>query len=638
MNVNENLEEIQKLDPFGEKWDFAADDAAKKAESEKIAGQYNALTKAGIGTSGGVTSGSGDDSRKKWAYQDKDRWGLPKECIVQPLGSRGRTMYFLNDGYEFIECKDTELGSAFIVKLFGEQCERLWEFFPKFDKDGEIKTYTTDYDATRARNALVRACALKNKEYGLFNPTHRLRANGAWIDDDGNLIYNYGDEVVKVVGHREEHYAPGNIGAYVYARGETLRKPAPIECDDWTSVQRFYADLKTWNWVEPFAAKLFLGWVAESFVGGALDWRGVIWINGDAATGKSTLTEEVLSGLFGDGLLTTANYTEAAVRQTVGASHLPVALDELEPGANIQKQIALVELARQAASGSKGFRGGQDHNAVQFELKSCFAFSSINLPPLKVQDRQRIAILNLRTLTNDEKPDTSPARLRKVGAIIQRRMLNGWGKLKEIIEEYREEFSKYTGDSRVVKVYGTMLACADLVLTGDFDFEESADTVEKIWKYVDQVKQEGGTNSSKCVEWLLSFTVREYSGGTMTTIGDLIEQALAPTDNDFARKALMRHGMKIVEEKHDLIENNIGLKNVKMQWLFVANSHQALCNIFQNTDWVGVAGATGGWIGALSNLEGAQKSTKNVRCGGWSGRGILIPVQSLKFNTNEEMM
>lgn len=183
-----------------------------------------------------------------------------------------------------------------------------------------------------------------------------------------------------------------------------------------------------------------------------------------------------------------------------------------------------------------------------------------------------------------------------------------------------------------------MLACADLVLTGDFDFEKAADTVEKIWKYVDQVKQEGGTNSSKCVEWLLSFTVREYSGGTVTTIGDLIEQALAPTDNDFARKALMRHGMKIVEEKHDLIENNIGLKNVKMQWLFVANSHQALCNIFQNTDWVGVAGATGGWIGALSNLEGAQKSTKNVRCGGWSGRGILIPVQSLKFNTNEEMM
>ena len=96
--------------------------------------------------------------------------------------------------------------------------------------------------------------------------------------------------------------------------------------------------------------------------------------------------------------------------------------------------------------------------------------------------------------------------------------------------------------------------------------------------------------------------------------------------------------MKIIEEEHDLAKNSYGVRRVKFQYLFVANSHQALCNIFQNTDWVGVAGATGGWIGALSNLEGAQKSTKNVRCGGWSGRGIMIPVQSLNFNTKEESL
>ncbi len=626
MNIEQNLDDMRKTAPFGEKWDFDAVARAKKTEAEKVAKQYNDLKNTELGSS---------DADKKWAYQNLNRWGLPQESVVEPLGSRGRMMYFLNDGQEFVDCRDTELGSAFIVKLFGAQCDRLWEFFPKYDKKGEIKMYSTDYDATLARNALVRACSLKNREYGLFDPTRRLRGAGAWTDDDGNLIYHYGDEVVKITNGHEEHFKCGEIGAYVYSKSDTLCKPAPENSDDWTTIADFYRDLQTWHWADKFGAKLFLGWVAESFIGGALWWRGAIWLNGDAASGKSTLTEEVLSGLFGDGLLTTANYTEAAVRQAVGASHLPVALDELEPTANIQRQIALVELARAATSGSKAFRGGQDHNAVGFELKSCFAFSSINLPPLKPQDRQRIAILNLLDLENGEKPDTSVHRLRKVGALIQRRMLNGWSKLKGIVEEYREEFLRHTAKSRVVDVYGVMLACADIALYGEFDAEHAKENVDQIWKYIEQVTVEGGTNRSKCVEWLLSFPIREWSGGSMTTVGDLISEAVSPNiqDYDSARKTLMRYGMKIIED--DIVSAG---PNAKIHFLFIANSHKALVDIFQNTDWTGAAGATGGWISALSRLEGAYRAPKNVRCGGWSGRGLIIPVQSLGIGAKEEAL
>ncbi len=624
MNVEANIADMRKTDPFGEKWNFDATDALQKKEAENLAAQYNGLKKTEP-----VSSGT---AAKTCSL---NRWGLPEDALIEPLGSRGRMMYFLNDGQEFVDCRDTELGSAFIVKLFGEQCNLLWWFFPKYDKKGEIKVNSTDYDATAARNALVRACSLKNKEFGLFDPTRRLRGAGAWTDDDGNLIYHYGDEVVKIRNGHEDHLPCGEIDGYVYAKSETLCKPAPQNCADWKAVADFYRDLQTWNWADSFGAKLFLGWVAESFIGGALWWRGAIWLNGDAASGKSTLTEEVLSGLFGEGLLTTANYTEAAVRQAVGASHLPVALDELEPTANIQRQIALVELARAATSGSKAFRGGQDHNAVGFELKSCFAFSSINLPPLKPQDRQRIAILNLLDLENKDKPDTSVRRLRHVGAVIQRRILNGWNKLKDIVELYREEFERHNAKSRVVDVYGVMLACADLALYGDFDAEHAAQTVDAIYKYIDQVTVEGGTNRSKCVEWLLSFPIREYSGGAMTTVGDLIVCAIGPNvvDAGDARKTLMRYGMKIIDE-----EVSMRGMSVKVPFLFIANSHKALVDIFMNTDWAGAAGATGGWISALSRMDGAYRAPKNVRCGGWAGRGLIIPLQSLGIGSKEEVL
>ena len=624
MNVEANIADMRKTDPFGEKWNFDATDALRKKEAENLAAQYNGLKKTEP-----VSSGT---AAKTCSL---NRWGLPEDALIEPLGSRGRMMYFLNDGQEFVDCRDTELGSAFIVKLFGEQCNLLWWFFPKYDKKGKIKVNSTDYDATAARNALVRACSLKNKEFGLFDPTRRLRGAGAWTDDDGNLIYHYGDEVVKIRNGHEDHLPCGEIDGYVYAKSETLCKPAPQNCTDWKAVADFYRDLQTWNWADSFGAKLFLGWVAESFIGGALWWRGAIWLNGDAASGKSTLTEEVLSGLFGEGLLTTANYTEAAVRQAVGASHLPVALDELEPTANIQRQIALVELARAATSGSKAFRGGQDHNAVGFELKSCFAFSSINLPPLKPQDRQRIAILNLMDLENKDKPDTSARRLRHVGAVIQRRILNGWNKLKDIVELYREEFERHNAKSRVVDVYGVMLACADLALYGDFDAEHAAQTVDAIYKYIDQVTVEGGTNRSKCVEWLLSFPIREYSGGAMTTVGDLIVCAIGPNvvDAGDARKTLMRYGMKIIDE-----EVSMRGMSVKVPFLFIANSHKALVDIFMNTDWAGAAGATGGWISALSRMDGAYRAPKNVRCGGWAGRGLIIPLQSLGIGSKEEVL
>ncbi len=65
MNIEQNLEDMRKTAPFGEKWDFDAVARAKKTEAEKVAKQYNDLKNTELGSSG---------ADKKLAYQNLNRW------------------------------------------------------------------------------------------------------------------------------------------------------------------------------------------------------------------------------------------------------------------------------------------------------------------------------------------------------------------------------------------------------------------------------------------------------------------------------------------------------------------------------------------------------------------------------------
>lgn len=77
----------------------------------------------------------------------------------------------------------------------------------------------------------------------------------------------------------------------------------------------------------------------------------------------------------------------------------PVAVDELERKPGGQKEQAIIELARQAYSGAKGYRGGANGDGTEFELRSSFMFSAILHPHLGVQDSHaRMIILNLNPL------------------------------------------------------------------------------------------------------------------------------------------------------------------------------------------------------------------------------------------------
>ena len=118
--------------------------------------------------------------------------------------------------------------------------------------------------------------------------------------------------------------------------------------------------------------------VDETYMlGGALEWRPMVWVAGDKGTGKSTL-QKVVKGVFGrGGLIPAVDASAAGLWQSLGHSSLPVALDEVESEEDNRRNNNLLKLARVAASGGQMLRGGSDHKQASFTVRSCFLFSSI---------------------------------------------------------------------------------------------------------------------------------------------------------------------------------------------------------------------------------------------------------------------
>lgn len=570
---------------------------------------------------------------KKIAFNPKD-YRLPESFPVRPLGKNGTMFYFLDSLSQFIEAKDKEINANFIRAIVGSDVFKLPQFFPKLDKDGMEKR--NDWDATMGIAALMYSCAKKTEENGIFSPFDMLRGRGAWLGRDGGIVYHFGDKVFSCSGPFSEVWAePGEFDGHVYAAEATLCKPAEKKEAGVEAVLELYKDLQTWNWRNKISARLFLGWIGAAFICGVLKWRPTIWVTGDKKTGKSTLMERALKRLFGNNILTTANSSEASIRQQIGRSTLPVAFDELESGADPRKEVALITLARTSASGTTGSRGGSDHNAVKFEIRSCFAFSSINIPPLKPQDRDRIAVLSLNDLTNETPPDFSEERLRKIGAVIHRRILSGWKNYDNVLNAYEVSIKDLKLDDRVVDQYGTLLACSHILLNDDVIVDDAEEMAEEIKKFVTEDKLEAGNNSTKCVEWLMSSRANHWRSGVMTTVGKLIIEAstdsasgdISPSSSN---DILKQHGMKIVSKESQIV------KGAKCNFLFVANSHQGLSRIFENTDWIGQAGTIGGWRDALRRLPGSFKADKTVRLDGWTGLGTYIPLEVLGITNKEE--
>ncbi|MGF7151308.1 hypothetical protein FHS96_004971 [Sphingomonas zeicaulis] len=600
-------------------------------------------------------------NRRSWSIEDpeyhgpnsRQRDGLPIEIPIDPLGTFDGMYYFLDELKQIRSLKSKELEKGNIEGLFGRRVDlvdRIWPRWGKPDKDGNFPI--TGWRPEQAARALRKSCA----DIGLWTPEGKVRGAGAHRADDGSLVLHCGDAVWRGDQPAGEQWGqPGVLGDMIYPAAP--RTPRPWYDPVTTRVgEDLLGLIRTWHWERgTLDALLMLGWIAAASVCGALEWRPAVWVTGGRGTGKSTLQKVVELVMGTNGLLQAADVTEAWVRQTLKMRTLPIALDELEAEGDDRRAQSIIKLARLAASGAKMGRGGSDHVAHDFTMRSSFLFSSILIPPLNSADRSRMAILELQPIPeNAAVPDIDAKELTAWGGMIRRRMVDEWHRLDLVLQAYRAELADVGHDPRMQDQFGTLLACADLLLYDAGDNEHIRTIAEGLDARHLAEKAEDEGEGEQAARRIATSVAQGRGGEEPETVAMWINRALAAglpslmgdagADVDKVQRRLQMHGMVLVTALREVGEDGKACvkryrgggppkpDNDKGLALFVAvaNSHQGLDLLLRETRW-----SKGVWSQALARIPGAHRRQK-VKIGARAEWSVLVPYAAFATNDGED--
>lgn len=559
-------------------------------------------------------------------YASEDRsasiHGLPPGCPVRPLGLKGDVRFYLDAAGQLASLAAGKHIRTEIMGLFGHRNEFIYQQddWVRRNPEGSISGWRPEIVAEQ----LVRACGLA----GVWDASKRTRGRGAWCGEDGELILHTGDRVLifeksPTPWQLRQSHAPGIFGGYVYPTGERAGVPAEQDDPAINPGDELLKLLETWEWRRgDLDAMLMLGWIAAAMIGGALKWRPAVWLTGSRGTGKSTLQQDVIKHLFDGMLIDVADASPAFIWQTLGYQTLPVSVDELEPEEDNRKSLATIKLARIAASGGRMGRGSDKHVPVDFILRSCFMFSSVLIPPLMGPDRSRMAILELKELREGTKlPDMAPARMRRIGAHLRRRLIENWPRINQTVALYGDLLRAAGHDSRGADQFGTLLALADVALFGAVgDSQAAEDWVARMRPDNLSETSDDISDEMHCLNHLLSTPLDPYRKGERQSVGEWINLAADRVpgidDTRDARKVIGSYGMRI--------EVSNGEK-----FLAVANTHRGLQTIYEKTRWNTPSGMLGVWTQSLRRVRGARVGGQALYFGGSTARYVLIPLSAV---------
>lgn len=585
---------------------------------------------------------------------------LPEDCPVTPIGSTGGMIFwYLNDIGQLVAIGAQQHSKNTLGALFSLSVRWLRKHFPKgFDETtGEAR----DFNTNAAAEALRHEAQRMRRDW---EPGDNLRGRGTWLGQDGDLVVHLGSTLL--AGGQPQR--PGMRGDMVYPLRPDRPGPHPERQPDGTDgpAAELLAILSQWNWVHPdLHPRLLLGWIAGSYLCGALPWRPHLWITAPRGSGKSTfvdLVEFVLCA--GKGLLAIEDASAAALRSKLQYDSLPVVLDETEPGEDNRRINDKLDLLRLASSGGSVARATVDQQAVHQTVRFMAMCSSVVRPALKAQDLSRITLIQMDApKAGAQKPLLVEGPLQMLGRKLFRRMLDQWPRYHATFRLWDAALRAVKLDARQAEQIGVLLTLHWLALS---DMDPDTDTLEE-WA----VKAAAGTAAERvedkpewfrCLETLVNWVVRHEPDKADRSIVELAAAAsgrmrerdpetgvlvpLSRKAEDAAQATLARHGLRFVpvldERKRPLrtswhqpdAEPHADNDGPMTGHLAVANAHPALARLFERTHWAARSGTAGAWKGVLEGAKDARAG-QSVRFGERTSRCVLVPI-GLVFDGAEE--
>lgn len=563
--------------------------------------------------------------------KDRPRGEIWKGCPVRVLGMHGGTIYLLDVLGQLRGL--AKLEGTEMMKLFGHRFPALCYHFPQWSKGDPPTRVKGKFDVYGIASAISMAAA----ERGIFDPEGAVRGVGAWSDDDGRLVYHLGDRLV--IGG-EEH-PPTTHQARIYPAQPPIPHPAEDVRDGADPYSDLIAALETWSWARPEIDPMIMaGTFAVQAFGGALDWRPAAWITGGAGSGKSALQKLFLHLHGGEkGLVQSTDPTARGIAAQLGQSTLPVALDELEPGdTGSQKERAIIETARVAASGGRWMRGSSDQKGSSGQLRSTFLFSSILIPGvLKSQDRQRMIILNLLPIPEGAKPPSLRADTwRARGARIKRLLIDRWPTWAARLDLWREALAEEGISGRNGDNWATTLAMACMMRQAALPAaDELKGWAVKIAAHIAVDLGELGNDADEVLVHLLGKLIDPFRRGEQYTIAQWVQVA---AESPNAPRALCGAADSVLEADADERARRAKVANDQLAkllmrvvqhgdgpHLFVGNGKfPGILDLFRDTQWAG-----GAWSQSLARVKGAQPGKVSRTLAGQATRGIEIPLAAI---------
>lgn len=601
---------------------------------------------------------------------------LAADCPVSPLGVTGQKFHFLDVLGQFITLS-AKFEKGETSALFGSQIGWLDEEYPQFSKDGK----PTGFNQTLVQRALQSACHAK----GLFNPEGRLRGLGSHRGDAGELILHCGDELA-VAGARTlsretiraPHWVkPGKIGRWIFPRYEDIPHPSEkarqaTRADLWTLLVDHF---EGWRWKTPHRicldredvsvfGWLIFAWGCMASVCGAMDMRPPLWITGPSGAGKSVLHKS-LAKMIGEGwAIVSRDPTAAGITQTLGQNRLAVLFDEAEESSQNHSYLAnILTLAKLAFDGGTKMRGSPDGKAISTQIFTAMQFSSVMLPNLKPEERNRMVIVEIEKFPPGLIYTPHPL-LEGIAPRLRSRLLHQWVRFDRTREAYLQSMAAHHWNGREQDAFASLLAMGDLALFDDVPDLETA-RVHVIVRAIDPLlvrsRDEVEDHPDQCIDHLASSLLPSQAGKPQETVAQWIIKGVCEMVNAHETtrcngpvdRHLQAHGMKLVNltEGHDQGNGQGGM--VPLHMLHGPNEPT------QGLGFLAVAGATnegmralfknselfaGKWMQALGRLEhkvadasgqptgGVRKAVngKRMRFGGGKPTAtVLVPLEAI---------
>ena len=596
---------------------------------------------------------------------------LPSPCPVTPLGINGKNIVFL-DGLKQIVTAPTKCDKGDLMLWFGNGYLEA-----HYGNDSDSKK-ADRWDQRKIQTDFIEDC----RNLGLFDPSGRVFGRGAHRGPLGGheLVMHLGNLVMIAdpsrtrVGDRMKTVNAGTISLQgerlFYPAGPPLPPPAnsPATPKD---AQSLLDTFRGFNFVHSTASPLLLlGMVGQMYLCGALRWRSHMWITAPTGAGKTTLQNIVRECLQG-WCLHTEEATEPSIRQVLKDDTLPVLIDEAEGHDRPEQKQAIINLMKRASAGGKIHRGGADHKHTEFTAQSCFMLTSVLHAPLRGEDRNRMAILEMRAITDNSPPPPLALELatwRTLGRRFHRRMIMHWDRWERTYDAYRRAIAELGYVSRTQDTYGTLLACADLMrfdygwgditLSDEPGEERVLEAVKDCVSLMEESRNESEGDDVRCRRAMLGAHLPGYGGKPPEPIGRWIERAMtwleepstatqfnpdgsssSPDDpfrtvNQAARDRLKNYGLAVVK-LHRTPSGAMGYREAdpedwKNSYLAVAgDTNQALAQIMKDTDWRG-----GGWKQSLGKVPGVEKC--KVRFFEGALQAQCVPLEAMTFRGEGE--